>query len=193
MSNNKLNLHEILSTALKLFIITAITCVSLCLVNSVTQPIAEQLESEKVMDSVRALINEESYTIDEVDGFSDESIEKIYKISSTNDGSLICYCIKSSEKGYGGAINLMVRVNASGSIGGVKVISASETPGIGQKALEPAFLDRFNGKSGSVALGEGGLTALTGATITSKAVTKSINHVLEVFDMLKEAETNEIN
>ena len=193
MSNNKLNLHEILSTGLKLFIITAITCVSLCLVNSVTQPIAEQLESEKVMDSVRALINEESYTIDEVDGFSDESIEKIYKISSTNDGSLICYCIKSSEKGYGGAINLMVRVNASGSIGGVKVISASETPGIGQKALEPAFLDRFNGKSGSVALGEGGLTALTGATITSKAVTKSINHVLEVFDMLKEAETNEIN
>ena len=75
---------------------------------------------------------------------------------------------------------MAVGVDKSGSITGVSIIQMSETSGLGANAKRESFRSQYIGKSGSVALRKQGgeIDALTGATVTSTAVTKGVNAAL---------------
>ena len=95
------------------------------------------------------------------------------------------YIFIAREKGYSSTIETMIGVDIKGKITGIKVLSQQETPGLGDKIEEirpgefsPWFLQQFIGKSASENLAvtkDGGeIDAITGATISSRAVSVSI-------------------
>ncbi len=86
------------------------------------------------------------------------------------------YVVTAAPKGFGGEIEMTVGVDTDGAITGVVITDLSETPGLGARATEPAFLAQFAGKSGAFsvvkgAAGDNQISAITGATVTSRAVT----------------------
>ncbi|NLD22260.1 MAG: FMN-binding protein [Bacteroidales bacterium] len=95
-------------------------------------------------------------------------------------------------KGYGGDINMTVGVDIKGHITGVKIGSHNETPGLGAKASEPEFISQFGEvtindklvivKQNKKAANE--IQAISGATISTKAVTEGVSAALSAADIL---------
>ncbi|PKQ28526.1 MAG: hypothetical protein CVT63_02295 [Candidatus Anoxymicrobium japonicum] len=88
-------------------------------------------------------------------------------------------------KGFGGPLTLAVGIGKDGKVAGIAAVSSRETIGLGSKALEPAFLGKFNGKtpSDSVQVGKD-VQAITGATISSKAVAGEVRVALKAYGKL---------
>lgn len=94
------------------------------------------------------------------------------------------YALRVGSYGYSSEVASIIGIDSSGTIMGVKILSQAETPGLGTKIEEirfgeqdPWFLRQFIGQSAAtVALDkEGGeIVAITGATISSRAVTRAI-------------------
>ena len=94
-----------------------------------------------------------------------------------------------STKGYGGQIQLMVGISKEGKLAGIKILSQSETPGLGANATLPSFYEQYKEKPISKDLEvvksgtseDNQIQALTGATITSKAVTTGVNEAIKFY------------
>lgn len=108
-----------------------------------------------------------------------EGVEKVYV-------SDIGYVFRVVMKGYGGPLALAVGVGKDGKVKGIAVISSRETVGLGSTVLEDKNVKRWLGKSGSDRLEVGeDIQAVTGATITTKAVTAEVRKALEAFALIR--------
>jgi len=97
------------------------------------------------------------------------------------------YIFVVRAKGYGGPLTLAVGIDKSGSVKGIAVVASKETVGLGSKALEDSYLGKFKGKTVEDRLKVGeDVQAVTGATITSRAVTNQVKQALEAFDLIKQ-------
>ncbi len=101
----------------------------------------------------------------------------------------------TNPEGYGGDIQLSVGIKNDGTVNGYEVLSISETAGLGMKATEAEFKDQFKGKKAEKlevvktgAKEEQQIDAISGATITSTAVTKEINACLAYVNSVKGGE-----
>jgi Na+-translocating ferredoxin:NAD+ oxidoreductase subunit G len=82
-------------------------------------------------------------------------------------------------KGYSSEISILVGMDETGKVSRVKILSQRETPGLGAKVMERKFLDQFNGKGTGEALEpKQDIDAITGATITRRAVCVGVRQVL---------------
>jgi len=104
--------------------------------------------------------------------------------AALKDGKVIAYVVPAESKGYGGAINMLAAVTADGKVIDYAILKFNETPGLGDKADKPAFRQRFAGKTAHdlevvKVPSDKNIQALTGATITSRAVTKGIKEAVE--------------
>lgn len=90
------------------------------------------------------------------------------------------YCVDVSVEGFGGSLSLLVGVSSSGAVTGVTVLSHSETAQLGAQAAQEDFLAQFTGKSGAITVNSGrnSIDGITGATVTSSAVTAAVNTAL---------------
>ena len=85
------------------------------------------------------------------------------------------FVIETKTYGYAGDITMLVGVSTEGTVTGLVVRHLTETYGLGRNALtDTDFLSQFLNTSGEAAVGET-VDALTGATVTSKAVTRAVN------------------
>lgn len=114
------------------------------------------------------------------------NVEEIYE---GTDGDVVGYTIKTVLSGYSGPVVVMTGIDTEGAITGMKVVSNTETPGLGANASNPEFQEQYAGKSaeGEVELvknnpTDGQVQALTGATITSKTVTDSVNEAIKAYN-----------
>lgn len=117
----------------------------------------------------------------------------VYYEALNDKDVVVGWCLPLGAKGYGGDIQLLVGVDINGKITGVKVLEHKETPGlgsqineIGYKQTEPEFLKRFKGKKTiDLVLIKGqtqnNIQAITGATISSKAVLDTVKEGIEQF------------
>ena len=166
--------------------ITLVFALALCAVNAVTAgPIAEQ-NAQKIKDSLENVMpGAESEQIDVPEGTTvttetknatSVTILSAYKM--TKDGADAGYCVEVGPTGFGGAVDTMVGIDSDGKVTGISVISASsETPGLGARSTEPEFQAQFADQVGTevaVAKDGGSIDALTGATITSRAVSEGV-------------------
>lgn len=106
--------------------------------------------------------------------------EDIYII--LKDGDVIGYSIIAVGKGYGGDINTIVGLDKDYLVKEISVLSNTETPGLGTKILETFFTDQFKGlEPQDVKLSKDGgkIDAISGATISSRAVTDSVREAME--------------
>ncbi len=95
----------------------------------------------------------------------------IYYKALGKDGKLIGIAFKAQGKGYSSLVETMAGMRKDGTITAIKVVSQDETPGLGANVVELEFTGQFAGKN---ALDLAGVQAITGATISSKAVIDSV-------------------
>ncbi len=100
--------------------------------------------------------------------------------AAKKDGNIIGYCVKTAPYGYGGEIVMIVGVTTDLSVTGVSVTSMEETPGLGALAQKDEFLSGYKGKKGELKVTKDGgeIETLSGATITSRAVTAGVNEAV---------------
>lgn len=106
------------------------------------------------------------------------SITGVYKAAV--DGKDAGYCVEvKPTSGFNGELTLIVGIAADGTISGVKVTKMAETPGLGAKSQDADWVAQYAGQAadGSLAVTKDGgtINAITGATITSRAVTLGVN------------------
>jgi electron transport complex protein RnfG len=166
------NTLQSLLVGLKLLLICAIVAGVISFVYSLT---AEQYE-KNIQATKNAAIGEifglEAPTCREI-AQGDVKVYTVY-----NGETHIGYCVESASAGFGGDVALMVGYSPDRTLLGVSVIAHSETPGLGAKVNEPAFLEQFKGQSGALVLGDD-VDAISGATISSRAVTDGVNQAFQ--------------
>lgn len=164
-----------LRLAVILFAFAAVVAVLLGLVNRLTSSRIEAFEAEKTASAMNAVLPAERYV--PVAGSSAEKVDLVKEIYAADDKGWV---LMVTPSGFGGELKLAVGVDKAGSVTGVSIIQMSETSGLGANANRESFRSQYVGKSGSVALRKQGgeIDALTGATVTSTAVTKGVNAAL---------------
>ena len=127
------------------------------------------VNSEKELNEMMATVlpGNTSFEWEDYEG-EDEAIRAVYKGETG-------FVIETSAYGYAGDITLLVGVSNEGTVTGLVVRDLSETYGLGANALtDTEFLSQFLGTSADAEVGTN-VDAMTGATVSSKAVTKAVN------------------
>ena len=99
-----------------------------------------------------------------------------------DDANIVCvykgetgYVIGTATAGYAGPISMLIGVSQDGYVTGLQIRDMEETYGLGGKALKDwEFLAQFLRTEGDAEVGTN-VDALTGATVTSKVVARSVN------------------
>ncbi len=174
----KSTIGYVLRLALTLLVITGVVAVLLSLVNSVTAKRIAAFKEQKTQQAILTVLPsaETITTLPVADG--NPEIKAVYQSGTS-------YAVEVVSAGFGGEIDMMVGVSNDGKVLGVSIISHTETAGLGavaaaQNTNGQKFRDQFVGLGGTLAVTKDGGTveALTGATITSRAVTSGINAAL---------------
>ena len=112
-----------------------------------------------------------------------KSTEDYEIYAAFNDYENTGYTVSLSEYGYGGEIKLMIGINKDYTVAGVSIVDMSETAGLGDNAKKPSFTSMFVGlEEKEIALTNSGgkIQALSGATVTSTAVTNGVRRAVEL-------------
>ena len=164
----------VLRLTLTLLLITGVVAAALAGVNAITKDAIAANQEKKTQEAL-AVVLPEAGDLQKVELTGDTGIvSEVY-----TDGT--SYAVKVLPSGFDGAITMMVGIS-DGSVTGISVISHTETPGLGavaaaQNAKGEAFRGQFVGQSGTLAVGDQ-IDAMSGATITSKAVVTGVNAAL---------------
>lgn len=106
--------------------------------------------------------------------------EYIVYFGIDEENETVGYAVTTVDKSYGGEIQIMTGFDCELKITGIEVLSIDDTPGLGMNAKKESFRNQFIGKSGELTVtkntpAENEIQALTGATISSNAVTRCVN------------------
>lgn len=161
----------ILKLALILLLITAVVAGLLGFVNDLTKDKIAENTARKANAAMLAVLPSDSYEKLEV---SEEGISEVYKSEKG-------FVVRLNANGFGGAIDIMVGIDLNGTVTGISVISHSETASLGAECTRADWRAQFVGTSGNLKVSKDGGTvdALTGATVTSRAVTEAVNRAVE--------------
>lgn len=106
-------------------------------------------------------------------------------LAGYNGNELVGYCVEVEVQAFGGMLTMVVGVDVDGEVTGVAVTSHSEHAVVGGQALEPEYLDRYVGLSGTVRHeGHNSVDAISGATDTCHAITAGVNKALYIISHL---------
>lgn len=183
----KFTAKDILIPTVSLFVICLVVTALLAVTNMLTAPQIQKL-SKETEDKTKAEVLASADKFSDALTVSADGKDYTY-YEGTASGDTIGYVFKTSAKGYGGDIDLMVGIDTSGKVTGVSILSISETAGLGMNAKNESFINQYIGKSGTIGVSKNGasdteIQALTGATITSKAVTAAVNTALSLYSQI---------
>ena len=190
-------MKDILKLGITLFAICAVAALVLGVTNNITAPVIEE-RNIQASNEARKIVLSEADEFKELDGMNSDIVLEVYE--GIKDGQVIGYTIKTSSKGYGGAIELMVGISKDGKITGVEIGNHSETPGLGSKATEPMFKNQYVNKDvlNSLLVVKGStnndneISAISGATITSNGVTSGVNAAMKIYNEKLSGNDNEM-
>ena len=168
-------MNKILKLALVLFAVSAIVAGVLGVVNALTAPVIDAQKQAKTAAAFSSILAAERY--DEIE-FADPNFPTVLTVHQAGDAG---YVVTSKFSGAQGNITLAVGVDPDGKCTGISVIEHAETSGLGANAASTGevgvnFRAQFVGQDESIALSNAGgsIDALTGATITSRAITEAV-------------------
>ncbi len=173
------NWNKIFKPIVVLSVICIVITGALALTNDITKPIIEEA-TRLAQEKARMELLPDAVGFTKVEGISVANVSDVY----TADNG-VGAVVTSSAKGYGGTMTVMVGFNADGTIRQIKVTENQETKGIGSKvAGDPAFWTRYEGlEAKPLTLGED-VDALSGATISSKALIAAVNSAIEAYNAI---------
>ena len=176
MENKKqTGLAQIAKPTLILTAICTVVTLLLAVTNSLTVSKIADNAAQKAAESRKKVLAAEEYKPLDSDG----AVYGAYD----EEGNLLGVVITTESSGYGGKMEVMTGVKANGEVSGVNILSMEETPGLGAKAKEDSFLRQYKGFANSdlaVSRDGGEIDALSGATITSRAVTRAVNDAIQL-------------
>ena len=176
-----------------LFIVCAVAAAALGFTNAAT---FERIQEQQIIannEAKKAVLPE----ADEFEKLDDSTFSTIASNEKYNyikeiyvakaGGNVVGYAVQAAPKGYGGAIDVVVGITTDGSLQGIKVGNNTETPGLGKKSETPKFQEQFSGKTWESPINviksgtpkDNEIAAISGATITSKAVAEGVNQALD--------------
>ena len=176
----------ILMLVVVLGLITFVCALLLGVINGITK---DKIEQNAIETRNAAM----SVILPEADSFADVEVSADWTAPADKNqpvisgvyeaqagGQTIGYCVEVNPEGFGGALTLIVGINADGTVAGAQVTAHGETPGLGAKAQSDAnWIGQYAGQpaDGSLAVTKDGgtINSITGATITSRAVTLGVN------------------
>ena len=171
-------MKKILQLVLALTVISAICAAVLALVNSKTKDRIASLTAEKTANAAKAVLPSDVKATDVRPDPANPGLTIMVGYADAAKSKVLGYAVTGmSPKGYGGEIRLMVGLTAERKVISYQTLAANETPGLGAKLGDAAFAKQFGGKDGpslKVKKDGGEIDAITGATITSRAVCEAI-------------------
>ena len=173
MTASASNTKYYVKLTITLFVIAAVVALCLGLVNSITKDPIAQHKAETARNAMSQVLAAEAYT--EV-SFTDDTgtVQAVYQAGQAG------YVVDLIVGGCQDMIELMVGVDNQGVVTGVSIVDHAETSGLGANCTKEEFRSQYVGTTGNLAVNKDGGTidALTGATITSRAVTRAVNNAV---------------
>lgn len=192
MKNSRLK--EILIPTVSLFVICLCVTALLAVTNAVTKDAIAYQQELSAAES-RQAVCPDAVDFEKVE-YDVQGVE-CYK-ALDESGNLIGYAISSASRGYGGDVKVMTGINAEdGSVIAINVYDNSgETPGLGVNTSGEKFTSQFAGLSSGTGVtvdkdaGKNpdsvAVDSVTGATISSRAVTNAVNQAFYAYNAVKE-------
>ena len=125
-------------------------------------------------------------------GFGNVSIDEVVTATDASGSTVGRVITSTSKDGYNGTIQISIGIRSDGSIVGITFLTLAETPGLGMRAAESDFYGQYAGKNAAeLKLVKGDVTAddeisaISGSTITSAAVTNAVNAALYFNSLLE--------
>ena len=196
-------MKKILKDAFALLMITLVAGILLGFVYSITkEPIAQQEQLTKERSCQEVFADGATFENDTDDleaaaaamkaaGYEVQTLSEIL-VAKDDSGSTLGYVLSLVDpEGYGGDISFMMGIRLDGTLNGISILSIGETAGLGMNADTDAFKSQFANKkvekftftkTGSTSDSE--IDALSGATITTTAMTNGVNAGLAAFSSL---------
>ncbi len=156
----------ILRLVVTLFLICAVVAAGLAAVNAITKDRIAAAKAQKTLDAIAEVLPESQDAV-LLEQFSDETgiVTAVYAGAQG-------YAVQVAPNGFGGTIDMMVGLDLEGNVLGISIISHSETPSLGAVAADKGSKgETFRGQFENW---DGSLDAISGATITSKAVASGV-------------------
>lgn len=182
----KCNWKEIARPAVTLFAICFVMTLLLAVTNQLTKNQVAEMKKQSEAQSRQTVLAEAA---------SFETKDDTYAVGKKG-GDIVGYVFTTKAKSYGGDISVLTGIGKEGKITGVVLLSSNDTPGLGLNAQKDSFRSRFkqtvpqNGfeviKSGTAQSGQ--IEAMTGATITTRAVTDCVNQAVAAYQKIKGGE-----
>lgn len=187
--------NTLVKDALILFAITLVAGFGLGAVHEITlEPIAaaeaeaQQEAYETVFEDADSFVELPGFSAEDAaavlaeNGYEEDSIESCVQAVDA-DGSLLGYVINATDpNSYGGDVTLSLGVRVDGTVNGYSLTEINDTAGLGMKAKEEAFYSQFEDKQVEAfvvtktgATSDEEIDAISGATISSTAVTNAVN------------------
>lgn len=199
--------NKIIKDALALTLITLVAGVALGGVYEITKdPIAKQEAQAKAEAYEQVFTDAAAFEAVEMDdtltktirdqldqeGYKAQSIEEVMRAEDQSGDTLgYAFTVVTSE-GYGGDIQFSMGVQNDGTLNGISILSIGETAGLGMNADTPAFKDQFVGKqveklqyTKNGATQDDEINAISGATVTTNAMTNGVNAGLCAFRVME--------
>jgi len=183
----KIDAKEVLKPTITLFVICLITAILLAVTNQMTRDKIVQMNKQTEATSRQVVLPDAT-------AFED-SKDDTYAIGKSGS-KIVGYVFTTKAKSYGGDLSVMTGISKEGKVAGVIILEISDTPGLGLNAQKESFRNQYKQavpskefeviKSGTAAAGQ--INAMTGATITSKAVTKCVNEAVATYQKVKGGE-----
>lgn len=198
MQNKKKS--TILKDAIALFAITLVAAIALGFVYEITKgPIAEaeakaKAEAYKMVFAEAVLVDDKNEDVNArvelseefltSNGFTSSTINEVC-IAKDDAGNPLGYVMTlTSSAGYGGDIKFTMGVKTDGTLTSIEIINMNETQGLGSKANDESFKSQYSDKkvdsfelvkATDSKANDSQINAISGATITSDAVTGAVN------------------
>ena len=139
--------------------------------------------------AIKEVLPETAVTVEEVRTVEFEGQSYEYNLAYDAQGETVGCAVNVSPVGFGGPIVIKVGFDSDGVIWNTKVLSQSETPGLGAKCVEADFSEQFQGFNPaagklSVKKDGGDIDAITASTITSRAYTAGVALAAQVYSAI---------
>jgi len=173
------NWNKVFKPIVVLCVICVVVTGALAATNSVTEPIIKAA-TIAAQTAARKELLPEADDFTKVEGLSVANVVEAY---TANNG--VGAVVTSTAKGYGGEMTVMVAFTPEGTIKQIKVTEQGETQGIGSKvAKDPNFWTRFQGLEAKTLVLGTDVDGLTGATVSSKALTAAVNAAIDGYNAI---------
>lgn len=199
-------MNKLIKDTCAITLITLIAGLALGVVQDITkEPIAQQelLAKEKAYKAVFAdadsfgeiVLGEDAQKLEsylDENGYSAQNVDEVMAALDASGEEIGYAFTMTTSEGYGGDIQFAMGVTMDGTLNGISILSIGETAGLGMKADTDSFKDQFKDKkverfvyTKNGASADNEINAISGATITTNAMTNGVNAGLCAFQYMK--------